>query len=156
LRFLSVLADYNQQLLMQHKPPAQQQENSLKEALKNIYRIARPGSTIYLISDFSDLNAHCLQYIQQLSLHSDLICFHIYDQLEAELPRPGTYSITNGTELDTIDTYSPQVRKKYHDGFVTKLHELHAELNALKVPLVSICTAQVVLEQLETWNQKTH
>jgi len=156
LRFLSMLADYNQQLLMQHIPPAQQAENSLKEALKNIYRIARPGSTIYLISDFSDLDNSCLQYIQQLSLHNDLICFHIYDRLEAELPRPGVYSITNGTELDTIDTYAPQVRKKYHDGFTNKLHELHSELNALKVPLVSLRTDQVVLEQLETWNQKTH
>lgn len=156
LRFLSVLADYNQELLLQHKPGTSPQPvNWLREALQNIYRIARPGSTIYLISDFSDLDETCLQYIQQLSLHNDLICFYIYDQLEAELPRPGVYSITNGTELDTIDTYAPQIRKNYQQGFQDRLHALHAELNTFKVPLISLRTDQLVLEQLETWNQKT-
>lgn len=156
LRFLNMLADYNQRLLSQHMPGKSQNTNRLQDSLKQIYRIAKPGSTIYLISDFSEMDKTCLQYIQQLSLHNDLICFYIYDQLESELPRPGIYSITNGDELDTIDTFAPQVRKQYHQLFSQRLHDLHAELNTLKVPLISLRTDQLVLEQLETWNQKTH
>ncbi len=107
LRFLSLLADYNQQLLMQHKPPpAPTTKSGLQDALEHTYRITRPGSTIYLISDFIEMDQRCLQYIQQLSLHNNLTCIFIYDILETQLPQPGVYNITNGDEMDTIDTYT--------------------------------------------------
>jgi len=155
LRFLSLLADYNQNLLGQHKPLAKTGESNLREALEHIYRITRPGSTIYLISDFADMDKVCLQYMQQLSLHNNLTCIFIYDILETQLPQPGVYNITNGNEMETIDTYAAAVRENYHQAFEDKLQSLHAELNLIKVPLISLRTDQIVLEQLETWNQKT-
>lgn len=155
LRFLSLLADYNQNLIGQHKPLPKTGKSNLREALEHIYRITRPGSTIYLISDFADMDKLCLQYMQQLSLHNNLTCIFIYDILETQLPQPGVYNITNGNEMETIDTYASTVRENYHNAFEDKLQSLHAELNLLKVPLISLRTDQVVLEQLETWNQKT-
>ena len=155
LRFLSLLADYNQNLLGQHKPLAKTGKSNLREALEHIYRITRPGSTIYLISDFADMGKVCLQYMQQLSLHNNLTCIFIYDILETQLPQPGVYNITNGNEMETIDTYAAAVRENYHQAFEDKLQSLHAELNLIKVPLISLRTDQIVLEQLETWNQKT-
>jgi len=155
LRFLSLLADYNKNLLGQHKPLAKTGKSNLREALEHIYRITRPGSTIYLISDFADMDKVCLQYMQQLSLHNNLTCIFIYDILETQLPQPGVYNITNGNEMETIDTYAAAVRENYHQAFEDKLQSLHAELNLIKVPLISLRTDQIVLEQLETWNQKT-
>jgi uncharacterized protein (DUF58 family) len=155
LRFLSLLADYNQNLLGQHKPLAKTGKSNLREALEHIYRITRPGSTIYLISDFADMDKVSLQYMQQLSLHNNLTCIFIYDILETQLPQPGVYNITNGNEMETIDTYAAAVRENYHQAFEDKLQSLHAELNLIKVPLISLRTDQIVLEQLETWNQKT-
>jgi uncharacterized protein (DUF58 family) len=155
LRFLSLLADYNQNLLGQHKPLAKTGKSNLRKALEHIYRITRPGSTIYLISDFADMDKVCLQYMQQLSLHNNLTCIFIYDILETQLPQPGVYNITNGNEMETIDTYAAAVRENYHQAFEDKLQSLHAELNLIKVPLISLRTDQIVLEQLETWNQKT-
>jgi uncharacterized protein (DUF58 family) len=155
LRFLSLLADCNQNLLGQHKPLAKTGKSNLREALEHIYRITRPGSTIYLISDFTDMDKICLQYMQQLSLHNNLTCIFIYDILETQLPQPGVYNITNGNEMETIDTYAAAVRENYHQAFEDKLQSLHAELNLIKVPLISLRTDQIVLEQLETWNQKT-
>ena len=156
LRFLSLLADYNQNLVSQHKPSKNPSAKSgLRDALEHIYRITHPGSTIYLISDFSDMDKVCLQYIQQLSLHNNLSCIFIYDKLETQLPQPGVYNITNGNQMDTIDTYATEVRESYHQAFEDKLQNLRAELTLLKVPLISLRTDQIVLEQLETWNQKT-
>jgi uncharacterized protein (DUF58 family) len=57
--------------------------------------------------------------------------------------------------MDTIDTYTSEVRETYHQAFEDKSQNLRAELNLLKVPLISLRTDQLVLEQLETWNQKT-
>lgn len=156
LRFLSTLAEYNQHLVAQHKPSEDATNKpGLRDALEHIYRITRPGSTIYLISDFSDMDKVCLQYMQQLSLHNNLSCVFIYDRLETQLPQPGVYNITNGQDMDTIDTYTTRVRESYHQAFEEKLQNLHAELNSLKVPLISLRTDQLVLEQLESWNQKT-
>ena len=141
---------------MQHKPPVDPLTKSgLQDSLEHIYRITRPGSTIYLVSDFSDIDKVCLQYMQQLSLHNNLTCIFIYDILETQLPQPGVYNITNGDEMDTIDTYASKVRESYHQAFEDRLQYLRAELNLLKVPLIILRTDQIVLEQLETWNQKT-
>ena len=156
LRFLNILADYNQNLVVKHKPVrTSAPQSSLLDALENIYRITRPGSTIYLVSDFNDIDKVCLQYMQQLSLHNNLTCVFIYDILENQLPQPGVYNITNGDEMDTIDTYGLDVRESYHRAFQDRLQYLRNELNLLKVPLIILRTDQIVLEQLETWNQKT-
>ena len=58
LRFLHVLAEYNQTLVDSHARSAPA-EGRLKSALQQMCRITRPGSNVYLISDFSDYGPDC-------------------------------------------------------------------------------------------------
>jgi len=155
LRFLDTLARYNQDRVQHHTDDQVAGENYLQQALEQIYRITRPGSNVYLISDFQGFNERCRQYLHQLAIHNSVTCIFIYDALEENLPIPGVYSITDGNQRSTINTYRKSIRSLYHDQFSDRVELLVGEFNKMKVPLIAVRTDQVVLDQLETWKQKT-
>ena len=130
-------------------------KNYLLDALEQMYRITRPGSNVYLISDFQTFDDKCRQYLHQLAIHNSVTCIFIYDALEENLPIPGVYSITDGNQRSTINTYKKTVRSHYHEQFADRLEMLRNEFNKMKVPLIALRTDQVVLDQMETWKQKT-
>ena len=155
LRFLDTLARYNQQLVEHHAETDANSKNYLLDALEQMYRITRPGSNVYLISDFQTFDDKCRQYLHQLAIHNSVTCIFIYDALEENLPIPGVYSITDGNQRSTINTYKKTVRSHYHEQFADRLEMLRNEFNKMKVPLIALRTDQVVLDQMETWKQKT-
>jgi len=155
LRFLDSLARYNQQLVEHHAETDANSKNYLLDALEQMYRITRPGSNVYLISDFQTFDDKCRQYLHQLAIHNSVTCIFIYDALEENLPIPGVYSITDGNQRSTINTYKKTVRSHYHEQFADRLEMLRNEFNKMKVPLIALRTDQVVLDQMETWKQKT-
>ena len=155
LRFLDTLARYNQQLVEHHAETDADSKNYLLDALQQMYRITRPGSNVYLISDFQTFDDKCRQYLHQLAIHNSVTCIFIYDALEENLPIPGVYSITDGNQRSTINTYKKTVRSHYHEQFADRLEMLRNEFNKMKVPLIALRTDQVVLDQMETWKQKT-
>ncbi len=156
LRFLDSLARYNQELVQHHADEDAVNENTLQLALEQMYRITRPGSNVYLISDFQSFNDRCRKYLHQMAIHNSVTCIFVYDALEENLPIPGVYSITDGHQRSTINTYKKSVRSLYHDQFESRREMLLGEFNKMKVPLITLRTDQLVLDQLETWKQKTH
>ena len=154
LRFLNSVANYSQQLV-QHHGNTDSGHGYLKSALEQMCRITKPGSNVYLISDFSDYSAECQQYIQQLAMHNSMTCVLVYDALEEQLPRPGQYSITDGQRRSILDTHQSAVRELYQQDFAQRLRGLTDTFAAMQVPLLTIRTNQIVMEQLETWKQKT-
>lgn len=155
LRFLNSLANFNQELVHHHTGSALH-SGYLKTALEQMCRITRPGSNVYLISDFNDYDEGCQRYVQQLALHSSMTCVLVYDALEEQLPRPGIYSITDGVSRSAIDTHTRASREQYQQGFSQRVQQLQDQLARLQVPLLTIRTNQIVMEQLETWKQKIH
>lgn len=155
LRFLHLLAEYNQDLVNSHAH-SNPVGGRLKKALEQMCRITKPGSSVYLISDFNDYSPDCQGLIQQLAMHNSMTCVLVYDALEEHLPRPGVYSITDGQSRSALDTHSRAVRQQYHQGFARHLSGLRDTLALAKVPLITIRTDQLVMDQLETWKQKTH
>jgi uncharacterized protein (DUF58 family) len=124
-------------------------EKRLEQALIELRRIARPGSAIYLISDFAGFNADTtLKHLHPLSRHNEVTGLFIYDPLERNLPPPGLYTVSDGKQRRLIDTASDQTRRDYHQHFEDKLSDLHQQLGKLGIPLIEIGTDQPPLQQL--------
>src|SRR5687767_12410229 len=68
-------------------------EVDAERALLRLTRVARPGSLIFLLSDFRRLGADAERHLRQLAGHCDLMLVHFFDPVEAELPPPGRYRI---------------------------------------------------------------
>ena len=69
---------------------------SLADAMLRLARLARPGSLLCLLSDFRNLDSRGVTGLARLARHSDLLLVLFYDPLEATLPPPGRYQVTDG------------------------------------------------------------
>ena len=88
LALLSQLAQYNQALPLD----IADNDDSFAHMLANLRRIARPGTSLFLISDFHGAGQeHAREHLFELAKHTELSAIACGDPLEAELPRAGTY-----------------------------------------------------------------
>ena len=99
---------------------SEQNHMASSTALKRLRRVTKPGSLIFMISDFRGFDDQCESLVTQLSRHNDLVLLFIHDPLEKQLPDEGVYRIGNGKEILPIDTSNPVSRADYSDSFIQK------------------------------------
>ncbi|HVY63643.1 MAG TPA: DUF58 domain-containing protein [Gammaproteobacteria bacterium] len=92
-------------------------EIDAERALQRLARVARPGSQIFLLSDFRRLGADAERNLRRLAGHCDLLLVNVFDAVEAELPPPGRYRIQSAGRSFSIDTTDEGSRRRYHERF---------------------------------------
>ncbi|MDO9267704.1 MAG: DUF58 domain-containing protein [Methylobacter sp.] len=147
LRFLNAISnqdDYNR---------PDQATITLEHVLARLMQHARPGSLVYIISDFRGINDQVESYLAKLARHCQVVLIFVYDPLESHLPEKGRYRFIardgvyaaslSGTGAATddkrdvvIDTGDRQRLLKYQQHFSERLHQL--EQIAKKMGLVFI------------------
>jgi uncharacterized protein (DUF58 family) len=98
-----------------------------EHAVLRLTRVARPGSMVFMLSDFRDLGASFDRHLRQLARHSDVFLVHIFDPIERDLPPPGRYRIQAGASSFAIDTDAAGARERYRAQFQAR-HDRLAEL----------------------------
>ncbi|MEP2299397.1 MAG: DUF58 domain-containing protein, partial [Kangiellaceae bacterium] len=63
--------------------------NQLRDTLKRLRYLAKPGSLIHLVSDFEQFDEECERQLSKLSQHADVHCIMVTDPIESELPPAG-------------------------------------------------------------------
>jgi uncharacterized protein (DUF58 family) len=101
-------------------------DTSAERALQRLTRVARPGSLIFLISDFRNLGADADRALRQLAGHCDLMLVHCFDPVEAELPPPGRYRIESAGRSFAVETGNEAMRRRYHERFEARRAGLKA------------------------------
>ncbi|GJL62841.1 DUF58 domain-containing protein [Candidatus Nitrospira salsa] len=117
LRVLDVLARHHQQARQSQFFIEEHSRASFVSALARVTRTARPGSLIFLLSDFRNMGPQVLPYLTQLSIHHDVVNVLIFDQLERELPVAGVYRVTNGSDFGVFDSRSLPLVQEYRRQF---------------------------------------
>ncbi len=85
----------------------------LTAALMRLRRVARPGSLVFLLSDFYSADADSRHHLSRLAQHSDLNAIQLLDPLELAPPPPGRYGISDGRRRAVIDTRLRAERERY-------------------------------------------
>ena len=104
--------------------PAANNDFSLTQVLARLSRHVRPGSLVYIISDFRGLNEQAEHHLIKLSEHSDLVLILIYDPLEKNLPGQGRYRFTDGQRDAIVDTADKNKLSDYVNRFENRLTQL--------------------------------
>lgn len=112
----------------------------LSQALHRLRRIARPGSTLVLISDFYHMDDEVEQHLSRLRGHNDLLAYHICDHLELAPPSPGQYAMTNGLQDILLNTKDRIIREAYQRSCDERLEELQSQFRRQKIPYVQVLT----------------
>jgi len=101
-----------------------EEKNNLSKTLKRLIYLAKPGSVIHLVSDFSQFDKACEKQLSKLSQHADIHCILVSDPIESQLPPAGLYGITDGIQDGLLNTASSQLRKSYARAFDDKLRRI--------------------------------
>jgi len=89
-------------------------------ALIRLRRVARPGSLVFLISDFRAIGTAYESHLAQLARHNDVVMLFIHDSLEKTLPPAGIYRISDGSNEIALDTADPARRQAYQSRFLER------------------------------------
>lgn len=106
LQLVYQLQQYNHKLM---QPMSSEPVQSLHEMLKDIGRVAKPGSAVFVISDFHDFDDTCKEPLAMASRHADVHLVHLYDNLEKTLPFAPNLLITDGknkVDINSVDTHN--------------------------------------------------
>lgn len=145
LRLLNEINNFNHALSRETIPSS---TGYLSGALRNVRRVAKHGSTIFVISDFTDFDEDAKMHFRHLSRHNDIVGIHVSDLMERELPRPDIYTITNGVNRTRINTANPRYRRQYQAKFNAHLEEVRGEFRKAKSPLLEVLTSEELVETL--------
>jgi uncharacterized protein (DUF58 family) len=107
-------------------PAADGAEVDAAHALLRLTRVARPGSLIFLLSDFRRLGDDAERHLRQLAGHCDLLLVQFFDPVEAELPPPGRYRIQSAGRSFSIETTNEAMRRRYRERFESRRAGLQA------------------------------
>ncbi len=140
LRFLNALVKQGED----SKPPAV----TLDHVLARLNQHARPGSLVYIISDFRGINDAAETHLAKLSQHCDVVLIFIYDSLERNLPEKGRYRFTDEIRDVVIDT-SDQLRlSAYHQRFAQRLQRLQLIANKMNLAFMLCSTTDDPVQRL--------
>lgn len=98
--------------------------HSLEPALQRLRRVARPGSLVFLISDFRQLDAQAEIPLARLCQHNEVAMLFVHDRLEQELPPPGRYRLSDGGRDFLLDSSDSRLSSQYRQRFQARLQRL--------------------------------
>jgi len=137
LALLSHIAHYNSALPLAEADHA----DSFADMLANLRRITRPGSAVFLVSDFHGADQdNAREQLFQLSQHTEITAISCTDPMEGELPRAGRYAVTNGEQRSELHTADRGLRNRYRNRFEQRQSTLTQDFRRLGIPILEART----------------
>lgn len=124
-------------------------ERALTQAMGALRRVARPGSLVVIVSDFSDFSRSAQSYLAGVARHSEVLTIFVSDPLERRLPPPGRYRVVSGSEEMAIDTHAKGARSEYRHAFEERMELMETFCQQYGVHLLPMSTDDDPVERLQ-------
>ncbi len=121
----------------------------LDVALARLRRVSRPGSLIFLLSDFYGINDETGNHLTRLRQHNDIVAIQLLDALELDPPPPARYGVSDGRQQGILDTRSAKARKAYRDFFSQHHRAVQDLMRSRAIPLLQLSTEDDVANTLQ-------
>lgn len=118
------------------KTEAKQEPISFEQVMGRLSHHVKPGSLVYIISDFRGMNHTIENYLAKLARHCDVIMILVYDPLESHLPAKGRYRFTDNTTDVVVDTGDKQRVLNYQQKFQQHCADLQTLATKLNIRLL--------------------
>jgi uncharacterized protein (DUF58 family) len=122
--------------------------NHFNDALIRLRRVARPGSLVYMFSDFYHIDNDSKRQLQLLRRHNDVVACQVLDRLELQAPPAGRYPVSYENQQGVLDTRSSIQRDAWTQHFAERRQRVHELMQQCAIPLLQLSTADDVSEKL--------
>lgn len=119
------------------------------DALLRLRRVARPGSLIFLLSDFHAIDEAMEQQLAQLRRHNELVLLEVSDPLERALPDAGQYRLSDGQGELLVDTADRKYRQGYEQRYARHHDYLQGRCRSLGMGYLHCSTEDEPLQVLQ-------
>jgi len=152
LKLIHDTHEFNQALLEQTDKPLSESANAttLANSLEECRRITRPGTAIFVLSDFHDFDQAAAKALSELGRHTDITLLQVIDELEQQLPFTGSIAISDGSQNARVRV-SNKIKQSYHSKLAERqvlLKSAAAQARALYAELDNAETARQCLRTL--------
>lgn len=131
----------------QEKP---QSSRNTVSAVSRLRKVTHPGSLIFMISDFRNMDDKTYAHIANIARNNDIVLIKITDPIEAELPSSGSYKLTDGINELQINTASKKSRNEYRQHFEDDKQRLEKFCRQHRIHIIQISTEENHFEKLNS------
>ena len=129
---------------------------SLADALLQARRVARPGTTVIVISDFIDVDGldefgNVRRNLRLLARHCEVDAVLVSDPFEHELPAADRYPLSDGVSRAELDTGPETTRQTWRDAFSQRKALLEASVFGGRGRVLSAGTEDDLDARLGAW-----
>lgn len=119
---------------------ASQNSQQINDVIIELRRIAKPGSAIFIVSDFIGLDDEGIKQLHLLKKHCDIHAIFISDPMERQLPASGGNQFTDGINRSRFDISDKKLLNGFAQRFDSRLTALTQQLSANGIPTIAIST----------------
>jgi len=125
-----------------HSSPPTENEFGFGYALNMLQAMLIPGTTLYLISDFIDLEQQHRSRLMQLAAQNQVHAIHIFDPAEQHLPQVGRARFQTSSDNPdvTIDTNAASTNRTYNDAALKHFTARKQLFHALNIKYTQVST----------------
>lgn len=123
---------------------------NMETAMSRLRKVAHPGSLIFMLSDFREMNEKTTSHLANIARHNDIVLIHVSDPIESELPASGVYKVSDGEKEINLNTADKKFRQRYHQRFVEHDETLKTLCRQNRMHLLNLSTNEDVLTSLQT------
>lgn len=125
--------------------------DNFSEACARLRRLARPGSIVFVLSDFLQISDKAAQHLSRIGKHCEMVAYQISDPFEHNLPRvsvPQNVSLTDGVNSQTITLGESKTAKEYELAHQQMNQYVEATLKKCQIKHLHLTAASPLEEQL--------
>ncbi|WP_339722555.1 DUF58 domain-containing protein [uncultured Paraglaciecola sp.] len=135
--------------------PSNQEPITLANACARLRRLAHPGSLVFIISDFSQLDELAKQHIAQLSKHCEVIAYPISDPFEHRLPQvkmSQRVTLSDGHNRQQIVLGEKDTEMQYSNQHQAQFDKIENTLKQCKAQVIQIDAGHPLELQLDRFS----
>ncbi len=122
---------------------------SMDQAMMRLRKMATPGSSVFLLSDFRNLTPYGKDLLKQIAVHSEICLCFFYDSLEVDLPKNGYYPVTDGQVEKQLNTYDKKCLENYRKKFAERRENIASLASNARIRFIECSSTDDCLEVLQ-------
>ncbi len=122
LRFLEALSLNTHLTSDNENNKNQKQPPTLAQGIHRLRKSCRPGTLVFIVSDFSDFDEHTAKELVRLAKHTHVTAIQINDALDQSLPPQGR--LTDGQSVVALGALSKQQLALYEQAYQHRQQQL--------------------------------
>lgn len=151
LRLFKQIADFNLALnanMLSDYRRDQSRLNPLEAPLKEACQVIKPGSLVFIISDFLHLDDTMIRHFSALAKHNELVLLRCIDPLERTLPASSGLPVRDGDDIFYLSPNAAKTKSALNNWYLQLDEKLAFIERRCRANLWNITTAEPLEEQL--------